>query len=293
MTTDADKKNSGQFGVLLRRWRHIRGMSQLSLAHLANTSPRHISFLETGRARPGRDVVMELAHVLRLSLRDVNALMYAAGLPRPYPEDRLAASRDMTPFRALINNLVHGNSKHPCCVVDRYWRIQDANHSLRILFRELGWIFDIPDDKDVVDRIFTQADNASKLLNIDQVARQFVLRLRSEFSFEGDDDAIDSLAKKVEKLFAFASDPAALDEDEFPIDIICRYQVGPEIYSAVVGIGRFGGTAHIELSELRLVWFIPADVASEELLARIVAKSGLVPAHEAQYAPLQPVDHDD
>lgn len=281
MTSETEKKSPGQFSVLLRRWRRIRGVSQLSLAYMANTSPRHISFLETGRARPGKELVMELCKVLRLSLRDVNALMYAAGFPLPYPEDKLAASQDLAPFRALINNLVHGNDRLPCCVVDRCWRIQDANRSLRALFERLGWTCVTPDDQDVIDRILSQHSKASQMINRDEVARQFIVRLRSELASE-DDHEIEKLAEKAEKKIRHDVDLSADSLSTLPLTICCHYRIDDEVFSAVIGISKFGAAAHVELSELRLVWFIPADKKSEALLERIVLENSALHAQDIQ-----------
>lgn len=270
MASDTDKKNPGPFGILLRRWRHVRGMSQLSLAHLSQTSPRHISFLETGRARPGRDLILEIAEALKLPPRDVNVLMVAAGFPHFYPEGELAASQDMAPFRALINNLVHGNARLPCAVVDRTWRIQDANRAFRALFHGLGWHFETPDVQDVVDR-FLGDPNSSVIVNYAEVARQFIVRLRSEYSLD-DDGSIQKLAEKAERRIKHDVDLSGSSLSSLPLTMRARYRFDDEIYSAVVGICRFGAAPHVELSELRLVWLIPEDAASEAILERLIAK---------------------
>jgi transcriptional regulator with XRE-family HTH domain len=269
-TAESDNKGSSPFGVLLRRWRHVRGQSQLSLAYLSNTSPRHISFLETGRARPGKDLILQLAKVLHLSMRDVNSLMVAAGFPNHYPEDKLGASLDMAPFRKLIDSLVHGNERLPCCVVDRWWRIQDANRGLRALFKSLEWEYETPDHQDIVDRILGQNAKAAKLINLSEVTRQFIVRLRSEMSLEDDEQEIEKLAQKAEGLLQHEAEAGGEDLGSLPLTLNCQFQVGAEIFRAVVGISRFGAAPHVELSELRFVWFIPADKESEALLERLM-----------------------
>lgn len=273
MSADPDKKNPGPFGVLLRRWRRIRGISQLGLAYLSNTSPRHISFLETGRARPGKELILELAQSLRLSLRDANSLMLAAGFPHVYPEDKLAASQDMAPFRALINNLVHGNSRLPCFVVDRWWRIQDVNCAMRALFKGLGTSYKIPDDQDVIDRILGEDSQTSRMINFEEIARQFVVRLRSEVTSEDADEEIEKLARKAESRIKHNLDNVSHSLSSLPLAMCPRYQIGDDVYSAVVGISRFGAAPHVELSELRLIWLMPADESSEMLLRRLMAES--------------------
>lgn len=268
---EVDKLCPGPFGVLLRRWRRVRGMSQLGLASLSNTSSRHISFLETGRARPGRDLITELANALSLSLRDINAMLTAAGFPPMYPEDDLNESEGLEPFRALIGSLVHGNPRTPCFVVDRWWRIQNANIAMKALFQALGTHYKIPDDKDVIDRILGNSSQLKKMLNFDEVVRNFTLRLRSETSLSGLDEAIESLAKKAEDVIdserIVVSDR---DKTAIPLTFCPQFQVGDDVYTAVVGISRFGAAPHVGLSELRLIWLMPENERSEQVLRKLM-----------------------
>ena len=81
--------SGGPVGDLLREWRGARGMSQLHLAHAAGVSGRHVSFLETGRSRPSRSMVLRLAETLDLPLRERNALLFAAGFAPLYRESNL------------------------------------------------------------------------------------------------------------------------------------------------------------------------------------------------------------
>ena len=250
-------------------------MSQLSLAHLSGTSPRHISFLETGRARPGKDIIAEFANVLHLSLRDVNALMFAAGLPKPNSEDHFYASAEMAPFRKLIDHLVHSSPVYPCSVVDKYWRVQDANLPQRVLWKALNWNFEVPDTKDVVDRVFLLDPTKSNLINRDEVARQFVHRLRCELSMGDSFAEVESLAEKVERKISYSTDDSPDVIDDIPPTILCKYRIGEETLSTVVGISRFGGTPSIELDELRLIWYVPADPKSDALMARLLAEDAV------------------
>ena len=272
LDAESDQKNPGPFGILLRRWRRIRGLSQLALANLSNTSTRHVSFLETGRARPGKELIAELAQSLRLPPRDVNALMLAAGFPPLYPEDRLAASTDMTQFRALVRSIVHGSPRYPCFVVDRLWQIRDVNLGMQALFHGLGTQYQIPDDKDVIDRILSQDSQAARMVNFDEVVRQFIMRLRSEVPTEVPDDAVERLVHKAESKIKHNADTNSDTLNCLPLSWCARFQIGDDFYSAMVGISRFSAAPHVEFSELRLVWLMPADAGSEEVLGRLIDK---------------------
>ena len=93
------------FGSRLRQWRRRRGLSQLELAARAATTARHLSFLETGRSRPSRDMVLRLCEVIGVPLRERNNLLHAAGLEATFPEESLD-SADLAPYRAAIDRIV-------------------------------------------------------------------------------------------------------------------------------------------------------------------------------------------
>lgn len=118
---------SSPFGRSLRHWRRLRGVSQLELAGLAETTTRHVSYLEIGRARPSQQIVSRLADALQVPLRERNGLLERAGLASLYPEDNLAADDDLAPFGQAIARLLASHDPYPGLVVDRGWNIVDAN----------------------------------------------------------------------------------------------------------------------------------------------------------------------
>lgn len=273
MTAHVENKAPSPFGALLKRWRNIRGISQLGLAHISNTSPRHISFIETGRARPGKELILELATALRLPHRDVNEFMRAAGFPPLYLEDSLSQSEEMAPYLQLVRNIVHSNTENPCFVIDRWWCMQDANYPMRCLFAEMGTAYEIPDKVDVIDRILGNDAQSSIMINFEEVARQFLIRLRSEVSTEAGDIGIEKFVLKAEnkiKLSAAMKDEIGLTS--LPLVMKPRFRLGNEVFSALSSVSKFGSAPHVEFSELRIVWLCPADAQSRSLLARLMRK---------------------
>lgn len=122
-------------GVLLREWRRRRRRSQLDLAVSAGVSARHLSFVETGRARPSRQLVLHLAEHLDVPLRDRNALLLAAGFAPAYRRTPLDAA-EMAPVRDAVAAIVRGHGEFPALVVDRHWTVVDANPAARDLMAE-------------------------------------------------------------------------------------------------------------------------------------------------------------
>src|SRR5215217_977696 len=113
-------------GDLLREWRERRRLSQLALALDAEVSTRHLSFLETGRARPSREMVLRLAEQLEVPLRERNAMLLAAGFAPAYPERDLDDPA-LGVARAAVDRVLAGHEPFPALAVDRYWTLVTAN----------------------------------------------------------------------------------------------------------------------------------------------------------------------
>src|SRR5215470_17985252 len=119
-----------RFGGLLRAWRSSRGRSQLALALDAGISSRHLSYMETGRARPSREMVLTLAQALEIPLRDRNELLKAAGFAAIYRETPLDAPA-LGPVKDALKVLLEGSEPNPAFVVNRRYDVLDANASGR------------------------------------------------------------------------------------------------------------------------------------------------------------------
>ena len=108
------------FGVLLRRWRERRRMTQEDLALAAESSTRHLSCLETGRAQPSREMILRLAEHLEIPLRDQNALLLAAGFAPAFDERPLA---ELGSARVAIEQVLEAHQPYPAFAVDRHWNV--------------------------------------------------------------------------------------------------------------------------------------------------------------------------
>src|SRR4029077_7205503 len=121
------------FGALLRRWRDARRMSQLTLATEAGISTRHLSFLETSRAQPSREMVQLLAGMLDVPLGDRNALLVSAGYAPAYGERPLSAP-DLEPVRRALEFMLRQQEPYPALVVDGEWNIVMGNEGASRIF---------------------------------------------------------------------------------------------------------------------------------------------------------------
>jgi transcriptional regulator with XRE-family HTH domain len=114
------------FGLLLKQWRDRRSLSQLALSLTSQVSQRHISFLESGRAQPSQEMVLQLATVLEIPLRHQNLLLSAAGFAPIHTETDLSAP-EMASIRQAIDFILHQHEPYPAIVIDRYWNLLLTN----------------------------------------------------------------------------------------------------------------------------------------------------------------------
>jgi transcriptional regulator with XRE-family HTH domain len=124
-------KHELSYGVLLRRWRQRRRLTQMDLAAAANSSTRHLSYLETGRARPSREMVMHLAETLDVPLRDQNALLLAAGFAPAFQERPLS---ELASAHQAIEQILQAHKPYPAFAVDWLWNIVLSNSALPQLY---------------------------------------------------------------------------------------------------------------------------------------------------------------
>jgi transcriptional regulator with XRE-family HTH domain len=124
--THAPNSTLDSFGLLLKQWRSQRGFSQLDLAVTSQVSQRHISFLESGRAKPSREMVLQLAEVLEIPLRQQNLMLTAAGFAPIHAETDLSAP-EMASIRKALDFMLRKQEPYPAIVVDRYWNLLLTN----------------------------------------------------------------------------------------------------------------------------------------------------------------------
>ncbi len=121
-----------QVAPMLRQWRERRRLSQLELAHEAGVSARHLSFVETGRSKPGRDMLLRVLGRLNVPPREQNRLLLAAGHAPAFPERPLGGA-ELAPVREALDLILRGHEPYPAFVVDRAWNLVAANSATEVL----------------------------------------------------------------------------------------------------------------------------------------------------------------
>jgi transcriptional regulator with XRE-family HTH domain len=255
------------FGGLLRAWRSARGQSQLALSVRTGVSARHLSYMETGRASPSRDMVHTLAQALEVPLRDRNQLLQAAGFAPIYRETPLDAPV-MGSVRDAIQLLLGATEPNPTFVVNRRYDVLDANATgawlLATFSTELGR--------------FQRPYNMARLLvspmgmrphveNWREVARKVLGRLRRDVGGSHARDAIDeALLKEIAPTLEELGEPPAPTEP-LPFLVGVDLRRGANAVRLFTTIATLGTPLDVTLQELRIETLFPADAESKQTLA--------------------------
>ncbi len=224
------------FGERLRWWRARRGLSQLDLAGAADTSQRHVSFLESGRTGASREMVLRLAAALDLPLRQQNALLLAAGFAPAWRESDLAAP-ELAKINAALDHMLAQQEPYPALVVDRRWTLLRAN------------------------------DGALPLIvNWDEVALYLLRGVQADAIADGTAET----AALLRRLLAYPGLPALSQamppaEPRAPV-LTLHFRKGETALRLFTTIATLGTAHDVTLQEIRIECFFPADDATARLL---------------------------
>jgi transcriptional regulator with XRE-family HTH domain len=263
MTRPADAPHVGD---LLRDWRQRRRRSQLDLAGEAAVSARHLSFVETGRSRPSRELVLHLAEHLDVPLRERNALLLAAGYAPTYRQTALD-DEEMAPVRAALDTILAGHQPYPAIVVDRHWDLVTANEAALAVLTE-GMAAELLAPPVNVLRASLHPDGmAPRIVNFAQWATHLVDRLRREADLYADP----RLAELHDELCGYpgvagSSDPADTVSRLF-VPLVLRVGDGELRFFSTVA--TFGTARDVTLEELAIESFFPADAATADALRAV------------------------
>jgi transcriptional regulator with XRE-family HTH domain len=257
-------------GDLLREWRERRRLSQLALALEAEVSPRHLSFLETGRARPSREMVLRLTERLEVPLRERNTMLLAAGFAPAYPERDLDDPA-LDVARAAIDRVLAGHEPFPALAVDRSWTLVAANRVVPALLT--GVAPELLQPPINVLRLSLHPDGlAARIANLAEWRAHLLARLSRQVELTADPRLSDLL----QELREYAGDRATPGADESGSDysqssvavpLRLHTEHGPLSFISTTMV--FGTPVDVTLSELAIEAFFPADAATADLLQRL------------------------
>ena len=251
-------------GPLLQYWRKTRSLSQLALAHEAEVSPRHICFLETGRAKPSREMVMLLSNVLDIPLRERNALLLAAGFAPVYAETRLEAP-ELGAVQAALRAILSQQEPFPAVVINRHWDIVQTNEAAQRFFGLLLGERASAGPANVVRMMFNSNGLRPFVSNWEAVAEALIQRVHREAVGGVTDPAT---ARLLEEVLAYPNVPKRLRRlnlgaPSVPVIPVC-FRKDEHAFNFFSTVTTLGTPQDVTLQELRIECFFPADAATEQ-----------------------------
>lgn len=252
-------------GELLRDWRTRRRMSQLDLALEAGISSKHLSFVETGRSAPSRDMILHLCESLSVPLRERNLVLIAGGYAPAYP-GRSLDDPALAPVRAAVEQVLAGHDPFPALAVDRHWTLVSANTAL------LGWLDGVNpallEPPVNVLRVSLHPDGlAPRIVNLAEWRSHVLARLADQIATTAD-PALQALFDELEALPVpvRSHDGASGGIGHHDVFVPLQIETPGGILSFLSTTTVFGTPIDVTLSELAIEAFFPADAATVQAL---------------------------
>lgn len=253
-------------GEQLRAWRQRRRLSQLDLANEAEISTRHLSFVETGRSQPSREMVLHLADQLEVPLRERNRLLVAAGYAPVFPE-RSLDDPALAAARQAVELVLTGHEPFPAVAIDRHWMLVAANRALAPLIAGVGPALLTP-PVNVLRLALHPNGLAPRIVNYTAWRAHLRERLRHQIDLTADPVLVDLLDEISHFPRPASAGPASpRDERDFGgVLVPLRLETARGRLNLFSTTTVFGTPVDVTLAELALEAFYPADAATGELL---------------------------
>lgn len=247
--------NTLPIGGHLRQWRERRHLSQLDLAYTAEISPRHLSFLETGRSKPSREMILNLAEHLEIPVRERNVLLVAGGFA-PMFQERPLTDPALASFKSAIDVVLAAQKPYPAFALDRHWNVAASNAALPQMYEGCAEHL-LAAPLNVLRLSLHPEGLAPRIENLAEWRAHLLHRLRRQVDLTADRGLVD-LEKELLTYPAPRESGGAGDGIVVPL----RIRVGTDVLSFFSTTMVFGTPLDVTLSELAIESFFPADDAT-------------------------------
>jgi transcriptional regulator with XRE-family HTH domain len=250
-------------GEHLREWRQRRRLSQLDLAGDADISARHLSFVETGRSQPSREMILRLADRLDIPMRERNVLFAAAGYAPMFPE-RVLDDPALTAARDAIALLLEGHKPHPAFALDRHWNVVASNEALPVLYEGVAAELLTPPVNGM--RLSLHPKGLSpRIANLAEWRAHLLHRLRRQIDLTADSALIDLQRE----LLSYPAPDEAAAPHGLEAVVPFRIRAAGKLLSFFSTIMIFGTPIDVTLSEIALELFFPADASTAAAVSEL------------------------
>ncbi len=244
--------NKNTFGAMLKKWRMLRRYSQLQLAIEIDVSSKHISFLETGRSSPSREMVLKIGLFLYLPKREINQGLLVAGFAPEFPE-LSSEHKDLKPIFMAIQTMIDNHMPYPALVLNQNWDVVNVNDSAKLMLTEVGY----SGFSNLIEAMISDNPETSKILNWHETASAVLSRLRYEISVLGGSDYLEGLEQELAKRLAPNNEFLGAEGEQ--IAISTRLEIKGKELSFFSMITQLGTVQDAIVSELRIELMFPLD----------------------------------
>lgn len=256
------RTDTGLYPALLRYWRGRRGLSQLDLAVAADVSSRHLSFLETGRAQPGREMLLRLAATLDVPLRDQDEMLRAAGFDPAFGS--ATAGVLPAPLARVLDRILAAHDPFPLTVLNRrYDLLRASDGAQRLVARFVADPAALPSPLNVYTLLFDPRLARPFVVDWERVAHALVARLHREVLARGSDPELGALLRS---LFAWPDVPESWRQPDFAAPsepaLALRLRRGDDARAFVTTVTAFSAPGNAAVEELRIESYYPLDDAT-------------------------------
>lgn len=264
-TARAEPERPAHIGDHLRQWRQRRHLSQLDLAGDAEISARHLSFVETGRAQPSREVVLKLSERLNVPLRERNVLLVAAGFAPAFPQRSLDHPA-LESARAAIEQVLRAHEPHPALAYDRHWNLVSANRLVAPLLEGIPARL-LGQPLNILRLALHPEALAARTVNLAEWGGHLLERLHRQCEATADPELIRLHGELKGYPIPARAKPPAADQVAIPL----RLRFGNDVLGFISTTMIFGTPVDVTLSELALETFFPADAPTAARMRTMAA----------------------
>ena len=268
------------FGALLKDWRQHRRVSQLGLSGLSGISQRHISFLETGRSKPSRAMVLALSDSLDIPLRERNAMLQSAGFTTAY-SDMPLDGKGTALFHAALQATLDHHEPYPAMVLDGRWNLVMANAGALRFFGQFVDVFAAleaigsPTEFQIIRLCLREEGLKPFIVNWEALAWSFLTRARRALLINPRDPHLPELILEISE---HPDAPARWRQPDWATTpdpaLAMTMTRGGQTYSLFTMLAHFGAAQSVTLEELSVETFYPADTTTREHLLELAASDG-------------------
>jgi transcriptional regulator with XRE-family HTH domain len=267
--THASSATKPTIGSHLRDWRQRRRLSQLDLACEANISPRHLSFVETGRSTPSREMILHLAEQLQIPMRERNVLLVAAGYAPVFVE-RSLDDPALAAMRKAIDLVLQGHLPYPAFALNRHWQVVSSNHALPQIYEGVAPELLVP-PVNVMRLSLHPKGLAPRIANLAQWRAHLLARLHQQIDLTADPVLVDLMHELAE--YPGSQKAKTHMGESGNVIVPFRLSVAAGTLSFFSTTMIFGTPLDITLAELAVESFFPADASTIEIVRRMTDAS--------------------